>query len=183
MHSFGQDLAFAVRQLRESPGFAITAVLTLALGIGANTAVFSVINAVLLKPLPFSNADRLRFIWSSSPSQGLAQYGSAMPDYRAWKAENHSFEDMGAFSNGSVNMALPGQPAEELISARITASLFPTVGVEPILAAISPRRAKSGAATMKRSSVTDSGSGRLHRTATSSASRFILAASHTPLSV
>ena len=94
MRLFLQDFRYAVRQLRRSPGFALTAILTLALGIGANTAVFSVVNSVLLRALPYPHADRLQLLWSSSATQGMPMFNSAVPDYRAWKDDNHSFESM-----------------------------------------------------------------------------------------
>jgi putative ABC transport system permease protein len=133
MSSFLQDIRYAIRQLRRSPGFALTAILTLALGIGANTAVFSVVNSVLLRALPYPHADRLQLLWSSSATQGMPMFNSAVPDYRTWKDDNHSFESMGAFSNDGINLSVEGQPPDELISSRITASLFPTMGVAPIL--------------------------------------------------
>ena len=128
-----QDLRYALRQLRKSPGFTAVAVLTLALGIGANTAIFSVVNAALLRGLPYPNADRLRLLWSSAPSQGLPMFGSSPVDYRVWRAENHSFEDMGAFSNGGISMSLEGQSPELLISSQVTSHVFSTMGVQPFL--------------------------------------------------
>ena len=133
MRTLLQDLRFAARQLRKSPGFTITAILTLALGVGANTAVFSVINAVLLRSLPYPDPDRLMLVWSSAPSQGLPKFGSAPPDYRDWRSQNHSFENMGAFSNDGVSLSVEGQEPQELISSGVTASLFPTMGVHPFL--------------------------------------------------
>ncbi len=133
MHSILQDFQFALRQLRKSPGFVVTAVLTLALGIGANTAVFSVVNAVLLRALPYPDADRLLLLWSSAPKQGLPEFGSSPADYRVWRSDNHSFADMGAFSTGGVNMSLEGHSPEVLVSASITSSLLPTMGVQPFL--------------------------------------------------
>src|SRR5579862_3714235 len=106
MRILSQDLRYALRQIWKSPGFTTIAVLTLALGIGANTAIFSVVNAVLLRALPYPEADRLLLLWSSAPSQGLPMFGSAPPDYRAWRSDNHSFQDMGAFSNGGISMSL-----------------------------------------------------------------------------
>lgn len=133
MAAFVQDVLSAARRLRKSPAFLVTAVLTLALGIGANTAVFTVVNAVLLRALPYPNADRLTLVWSSAPSQGLPQFSSAAPDYRQLRSDNHTFENMGAFSNDAINLSLEGQAPEVLISSAITASLFPTIGVRPFL--------------------------------------------------
>ena len=128
-----QDLRYALRQIWKSPGFTAVAVLTLALGIGANTAIFSVVNAVLLRPMPYPNADRLLLLWSSAPSQGLPMFGSSPADYRVWRSDNRSFEDMGAFSNNGISMSLEGHAPELLVSSAITANLFPTMGVQPFL--------------------------------------------------
>ena len=133
MRMFSQDLRYAFRQMWKSPGFTTIAVLTLALGIGANTAIFSVVNAVLLRALPYPDADRLLLLWSSAPSQGMPMIPSSPADYRVWRSDNHSFQDMGAFSNGGISMSLEGHPSEMLISASITTSLFPTMGVQPFL--------------------------------------------------
>ncbi len=128
-----QDLRYALRQIWKSPGFTTIAVLTLALGIGANTAIFSVVNAVLLRPMPYPNADRLLLLWSSAPSQGLPMFGSSPADYRVWRSDNHSFGNMGAFSNSGISMSLEGHAPELLVSSAITANLFPTMGVQPFL--------------------------------------------------
>ena len=133
MQTLLQDLRYALRQMWKSPGFTTVAVLTLALGIGANTAIFSVVNAVLLRPVPYPDAGRLLLLWSSAPSQGLPKFPSSPADYRVWRSDNHSFQDMGAFSNTGISMSLEGQAPEMLISASVTANLFPTLGVQPFL--------------------------------------------------
>jgi putative ABC transport system permease protein len=133
MSSFLQDFRFALRQIVKSPGFVITAVLTLALGIGANTVVFSVVNAVLLRALPYPDANRLLLVWSSVPTQGMPMFSSSPVDYRVWRSDNRSFENMGAFSNGGISMSLEGRTPELLVSSAVTASLFPTMGVQPFL--------------------------------------------------
>src|ERR1035437_1067016 len=89
MHTLLQDLRYALRQMRKSPGF--TTVAVLALGIGANTAIFSVVNAVLLRPVPYPDANRLLLLWSSAPSQGLPMFNSSPVDYRVWRSDNHTF--------------------------------------------------------------------------------------------
>jgi putative ABC transport system permease protein len=133
MQTLLHEFRYALRQLRKSPGLTLVAVLTLALGIGANTAIFSVVNAVLLRALPYPNADRLLLLWSSAPSQGLPMFGSSPADYRVWRRDNHSFEDMGAFSNSGISMSLEGRSPELLVSSAITANLFPTMGVQPVI--------------------------------------------------
>src|SRR5688572_12120807 len=100
MEKLLQDLRFALRSLGRQPGFALTAVMTLALGIGATTAIFSVVNAVMLRPLPFERADRivaLQNFWTERAT--LAQSVSA-PDFHDWKAQSTSFESMGYYAGG-----------------------------------------------------------------------------------
>ena len=91
-----QDVRYALRQLRNSPGFATTAILTLALGVGANTAIFSVVQGVVLAPLPYRQSDRLVLVSESRPS--LKQLGISYPDFRDWQRDTHSFEHMVAIA-------------------------------------------------------------------------------------
>src|SRR3989449_5733584 len=94
MNSLLQDFRFGLRMLIKNPVFTLIAVVTLALGIGANTAIFSVVDAVLLRPLPYPEANRLVFLWSTMNSQGVPTSGSALPDYDAWRDQNHVFENL-----------------------------------------------------------------------------------------
>src|SRR2546427_6139707 len=128
-----QDIRFGLRMLRKNPGFAAVAILTLALGIGANTAIFSVVNAVLLESLPYKDASKLVFVWSTFISQGVGNSGSSAPDFRAWQAQNHSFNGMAASSNATFNVSVQNQEPARLAGADITAGLFPFLGVQPIL--------------------------------------------------
>src|SRR5262245_17683696 len=89
------DLKFALRQLLKNPGFTAAAILTLALGIGANTAVFSVINAVILRPLPYPEPERLVTLWERSPERGVEQERVSGPNYLDWRAQNTVFTDLG----------------------------------------------------------------------------------------
>jgi len=91
MNSSLQDLRFGLRMLIKNPIFTLIAVVTLALGIGANTAIFSVVDAVLLRPLPYPDANRLVFLWSTMNGQGVPQSGSALPDYLGWRDQNQVF--------------------------------------------------------------------------------------------
>jgi hypothetical protein len=93
------DLRYAVRSLGNSPGFSVIAVVTLALGVGANTAVFSLINAVLLRPLPYAEPDRLVLVWESAPFFGLRDSPVAPANYADWKARSRSFDEMGAIED------------------------------------------------------------------------------------
>src|SRR5438270_13685268 len=88
------DLKFAFRQLLKNPGFAAVATLTLALGIGANTAIFSIISGVLLKPLPYSEPDRLMTLWERSPQRGIEQERVSGPNYLDWRAQNTVFSEL-----------------------------------------------------------------------------------------
>jgi putative ABC transport system permease protein len=130
LESLIQDIRFALRMLRKSPGFTAVAVLTLALGIGANTAIFSVVNTVLLRPLPYPHADRLVFMgqWS----QQIPSMSISMADFDDWRAMNTVFSSMVAYQPANVTLTGQGEP-ERLQVRRVTAGLFATLGVQPIL--------------------------------------------------
>lgn len=133
MGDLWQDLRHGVRMLKKNPGFTALAVLTLALGIGANTAIFSVVNAVLLEPLPYRDPASLVFIWSTWIPQGLPSAGSSAPDFRDWRDENHVFTDMAAFAENDYDLAVPDQEPSRIHGARVTANLFALLGVGPSL--------------------------------------------------
>ena len=97
MNSLLQDFRFGLRMLIKNPIFTLIAVVTLALGIGANTAIFSVVDAVLLRPLPYPEANRLVFLWSTMNSQGVPLSPSALPDYQGWRDRNKVFDGLAAF--------------------------------------------------------------------------------------
>src|SRR3979411_2908109 len=100
MNSFWQDLRFGARMLLKQPGFTLVAVITLALGIGANTAIFSVVNAVLLRPLPLKDPERLAMVWNKgAEAAGGDHTPLAVADLLDWRAQNRSFESIGAFQN------------------------------------------------------------------------------------
>jgi predicted permease len=130
MSGLEQDLRYAVRQVGKNPGFTAVAVITLALGIGANTAIFSVVNAVLLNPLPFPNANRIVSLFEATPNfpRGSISY----PNFLDWQRENHAFEAIAAFrwTDGAITGV--GE-AEEVNARRISAAFFPVLGVNPIL--------------------------------------------------
>jgi putative ABC transport system permease protein len=133
MSSLIHDLRFGFRMMVRNPVFSLIAVLTLALGIGANTAIFSVVDAVLLRPLPYPQADRLVFLWSTMNSQGVPQAGSALPDYRGWRDQSKSFDGLGAFYYGDFNLSTANEAPERIQGAYITANLFPVLQVSPAL--------------------------------------------------
>jgi len=124
-----RDLAYAIRNLRRSPGFAALAVLTLALGIGANTAIFSVVHGAVLKPLPYPDPDRLVFITSQFPTLGFEQFWVSPPEFVEFRENNASFASVGAYNVDASNLGLerPIRPVAALISD----DLFPTLGVKP----------------------------------------------------
>src|SRR5258708_17240795 len=101
MNGLIQDVRYALRQLRKTPGFTIAAVSILTLGIGANTAIFSAVYAVLLRPLPFKEADRLVFIRKQNPSRGWSNNPISPPEILDWRAPNRAFEDVAPFSHHS----------------------------------------------------------------------------------
>jgi putative ABC transport system permease protein len=124
------DIKFALRQLRKSPGFTLVAILTLALGIGANTAIFSIVNAVLLRPLPYPDADRIMVLnESSGPGQ---DYSVALPDYFDWRNDNTVFEHLAATHKESRNLSgIPGREPERISCASVTRNFFNIVGLPP----------------------------------------------------
>ena len=132
MNSLLQDFRFGLRMLVKNPIFALVAIVTLALGIGANTAIFSVVDAVLLRPLPYPEANRLVFLWSTMNSQGVPQSGSAVPDYQGWRDRNQSFDGLAAFYNGDFNLSSTGSQPELIQGAYITANLFQVLKISPL---------------------------------------------------
>lgn len=125
-----QDLRFAIRVLLKRPAFTVVAVFTLALGIGANTAIFSVVDAVLLRPLPFAHPERLVQIWESDRKTGDDHDSVMAANYLDWKSRSHVFEEIAAHAGTSVNLTGLAEP-ERIRAARVSASLFPLLGVQP----------------------------------------------------
>jgi putative ABC transport system permease protein len=124
-----KDLRYSIRTLLRQPGFTVVAVLTLALAIGANTAIFSVVNTVLLRALPFQNPEQLVSIGKSASSEGLP--GLAAYEYLAWSQKSKDFASLGAYSSDNFNLTGQGQP-ERVSSGQVTASFFTTLGVAPL---------------------------------------------------
>jgi len=131
MVGLAQDLRFALRQLRKSPGFAFVAVFTLALGIGANTAIFSVVNAVLFRPLPYQNAGQLVMLWEQNPHRGWFENIISGENFLDWQKQNQVFAGMAAFESNSFNIN-GNQHPEEIAGERVSANLFSVLGVQPI---------------------------------------------------
>ncbi len=129
------DLKFALRQLLKNPGFTAIAVFTLALGIGANTAIFSVINAVLLRPLPYPQPDRLVTLWERAPENGIDQQRVSGPNYLDWRAKNTVFSDMAVspgWDDSDFNLVLP-EATVGVHGTFASSSLFTTFGGAPLL--------------------------------------------------
>ena len=127
-----RDLRFGARQLRRSPGFFAAAVLTLALGIGANTAMFSVVYGVLLKPLPFAQPDRLVSVWSSAPGVGWDRVVLAPAQYFTYREEGRTFEDFAVWSHRSVTVTGLGEP-ERVRTLAVTDAFLSLLKVQPVL--------------------------------------------------
>ena len=128
--SVPQDLRYGFRTLRKNPGFTAVAILALALGIGANTAIFSVVNGVLLRPLAYPNPGRLVMIFERNAN--FNQASVAYPNFLDWRRESRSFADMGAARADDFNFTGRGEP-EHLSGLYVSSSLFPTLGVRPLL--------------------------------------------------
>src|SRR5258708_27555084 len=127
---FLADLRFGIRALRNHPAFAIIAVLTLALGIGANTAIFSVVEGVVLAALPYPQPDRLVMVLQSRPT--LKQLGISYPDFQDWQRGARSFEQMAALTWRSYDLIGPGT-SEHLTGMEVSSGFFATMGVKPVL--------------------------------------------------
>ncbi|MGH9664542.1 MAG: ABC transporter permease, partial [Bryobacteraceae bacterium] len=130
-----QDLRFGWRVLRKAPGFAVVAALTLALGIGANTAVFSIVNGVLLQPLPYKDPGRLVAIWEKNGKEkGLSKLFDTYRDFEQWSTQAHSFERVAAATWAAGGRVLTGRgPAKTVLAIPVSASFFSTLGVRAAL--------------------------------------------------
>jgi putative ABC transport system permease protein len=127
-----QDLKYALRMLRRAPVFSAAAVLTLALGVGANTAIFSVVNAVMLQPLPFPESGRLVRVWETNLKRNIQSFSASVPNFVSWKEQARCFEEIGAFGGASLNLTGDGEP-ERLLAGAITANVIPLLRIKPML--------------------------------------------------
>jgi len=132
MESIWQDIRFGARSLVRRPGFSLTAIVTLAIGIGANVAIFTLLHAFLLNPLPFREPDELVHIYASLPEYGIGHITCSYPDYVDWRAEAESFAEMGAYDWGDFTL-IAGDAPERFEGARVSYSLFPMLGIEMAL--------------------------------------------------
>jgi len=127
------DLKFALRQLLKNPGFTAVAVLTLALGIGANTAIFSAVDAVLIRPLPYADAGRLAMIWDDNSRQtGSRKFFSTPPEWEQWRRHNTVFTDIAASQPGNASLSNDGEP-EELRGRKVSGNFWSVLGTPPLL--------------------------------------------------
>jgi predicted permease len=129
MSTLISDLRYSLRALLSRPGFAAVAVLTLALGIGANTAMFSVLHGLFLAPLPYPHGERLVDVYNTYPTSSLQDAGSSIPDYLDRKQQATSLEDLALYTGANLNLAEAGGQPERLVGLRATPSLFSTLGV------------------------------------------------------
>ena len=123
MTSLWQDLRYGFRVLLKKPGFTLIAVITLAIGIGANTAIFSVVNAVLLRPLPYPESDQLAWVWADNRGEGISEDIASWPNFVDWRAQNRVFEGMAGVRDQKFNLTRAGEP-EELRGASVSANFF-----------------------------------------------------------
>jgi putative ABC transport system permease protein len=135
MNGLIQDLRYALRQLRKSPGFTAVAIITLALGIGANTAIFSVVNAVLLRPLGFKDANRLVRVWHVPPPKsfpGMTRFAASAANYVDWEKQNQVFDHMAIYTYRSFDLT-GGDKPEQMDASAVSSDFFATLGVQPVL--------------------------------------------------
>src|SRR5688572_13407896 len=131
MSQIVRDLRFAVKSLRRAPGFTFIAVLTLALGIGANTAMFGLLNALLLPPAPYPSPEMLDRIYRSTPTVSRGAVSAA--DYLDLRSGASGYGEVAAYASSNMGLSEPGRPAEMALGARASANLFSVLGVMPVL--------------------------------------------------
>jgi putative ABC transport system permease protein len=132
METLFEDFRIGVRMLRKNPGFATLAVLTLAIGIGANTAIFGLANAAFFRPLPYPHAERLAFLWQNNQRTGETAGLVSYPNFADWRSESHSFRDMAFFMSGSSILSGSGD-SERIPSALVSVNFFSVMGVNPVI--------------------------------------------------
>src|SRR6266481_6221864 len=132
MEMLWQDIRYGIRMLLKAPSVSIVATIALALGIGANTAIFSVVNAVLLRPLPFANSQELMNVWETDSTRGYQRGSVSYPNFVDWREQNHVFERMASYHNNDFIMTGRGE-STRLQGAVVNADLFPLLGVVPVI--------------------------------------------------
>jgi predicted permease len=132
METLFKDIRYGIRSLLKRPGFTAIAVITLALGIGANSTIFSFLNAILLRPLPYREPERLVLLDETAPKQGIPSFAVSYPNFVDWRAQNHVFEDIASYQRDSYTLVGGGEP-EQISGARISQGLFEILHVKPRL--------------------------------------------------
>ena len=132
--TFWQDVRFGVRMLRRNRAFTAVALATIVIGIGANTAMFTVVRAVMLRPLPYARPEQLALLWSADPARGLLEGVTAYQTVVDWRSASRTFTDMALFSRTTAT--LPGEPRERVTAAFVSGNLFSLLGVRPALGAV-----------------------------------------------
>src|SRR6185503_4349537 len=132
MDTLLSDLSYALRTLRKSPTFAIVAVVTLALGIGANTVIFSLVDAVIIRALPYADPDRVVVVWEDNTPAGFSRNTPAPANYFDWRRMNRSFSDMAATRGSTTSLTGDGAP-EQVIGRAASPSFFTVLGVQPLV--------------------------------------------------
>jgi len=139
-----QDLRYGLRRLLRNPGFTVVAVLSLALGIGANTAIFSVINTVLLRPLPYENPEQLMVVWESNRQNSVSRSPSSLLNFIDWRDQNQVFEQMAAVRSSGLNLTEGGEP-ERIQAMAVSPNIFTMLGAKPALGrTFLPQEEKAG---------------------------------------
>ena len=142
--NLGRELRHGGRQIRRKPGFALFVILTLAIGIGANSTIFSIVEAVLLRPLPYKDPGRLAMLFSGDPARELHEGRVSLLNFADWKARNHGFDDMTAYIGQTFLLRTSDAP-ERMRSARVSANFWPLLGVKPMLGRVfSPEEESRG---------------------------------------
>jgi macrolide transport system ATP-binding/permease protein len=128
-----KDLHHAARLLRRCPSFTAVVILTLALGVGTNTAMFSVVSAVLLRPLPYQDPHRLAMLWTADPKRDIREEGTSYPTFLDWRTQSRTFADMAICSRGNPVTLTGANNPERVMGEAVSSSLFPLLGVTPAL--------------------------------------------------
>jgi predicted permease len=132
MRNVGNDARLAIRLARRFPLFTAVVILTVALGVGATTAIFSAVHAVMLQPLPFANSDRLVSLWGTNPDKSVPRFGVSWPDFRDWKQRTQSFDDMAMYVGGITTLVAPEGP-ESVADLYVSANFLDVLGIKPLV--------------------------------------------------
>src|SRR5947208_16755198 len=132
MTTFLHDIRYGVRMLLKHKGFSAVAIIALGLGIGANTAIFSLVNGVLLRPLPFPNSDRIIYFEGKNPAAGITESNISYLDFTDWSQQTDLFASTAAYWTGTANFGADGAEPERVPRAGVTTGFFSVVGVQPV---------------------------------------------------